>query len=342
MNTNINISIIIPVYNVELYLRECLESVVNQTMREIQIICVNDGSTDNSPVILEEYAKKDNRIEIIHQKNQGPGAARNTGMLSVRGKYTYFLDADDWVDTALCEKTYQKALQTGTEILFFFLQRIDPRKGTPPFTKISQNDKITPNERMEILDFGFPVIKLYSTQFLKQHAFLFTENLYFEDVLFHWQTTILANKVVIFPETLYNYRVRLGSTLEKYSKQYCDIVPIYDLIEKFLKENQFYETYKMKFLQSKYKIFQINYQHITSKYKPQMLEMIRKSISNEELVYCQKHSLLRGRSRDFLASFAGSKLAKIRYAGRIMLYHTEWLIIRLYHAVLRLAKCTKK
>ena len=91
------ISIVIPVYNVELYLRRCLDSVCNQTFKNLEIICVNDGSTDTSALILEEYAKKDNRIKVIHQKNQGLSVARNVGMREVTGQYCAFLDSDDFI-----------------------------------------------------------------------------------------------------------------------------------------------------------------------------------------------------------------------------------------------------
>ena len=88
------ISVIIPVYNVEKYLAECLTSVVNQTFKDIEIICVNDGSTDNSPKILKEFAQKDSRIKIINQENQGLSAARNTGLDVATGEYVSFIDSD--------------------------------------------------------------------------------------------------------------------------------------------------------------------------------------------------------------------------------------------------------
>src|SRR5215469_13757361 len=106
------ISIIIPVYNVEPYLRQCLDSVVNQTMRDIQIICVNDGSPDNSRAILQEYANRDSRIEIIDKPNGGQSSARNAAYPHIRGKYTLFVDSDDWIERDLCEKTYRKAEET--------------------------------------------------------------------------------------------------------------------------------------------------------------------------------------------------------------------------------------
>lgn len=99
------VSVIIPVYNVDPYLRECLESVVNQTLLDIEIICVNDGSTDNSPAILEEYRAKDSRITVFTQENRGLSAARNRGMDLARGEYIYFIDSDDYVEPETLERT---------------------------------------------------------------------------------------------------------------------------------------------------------------------------------------------------------------------------------------------
>ena len=101
------ISIIIPVYNAERYLKECLDSVVNQTFKDIEIICVDDGSTDGSLSILQEYARRDKRITNIHQENQHAGVARNVGLTQACAKYVYFLDADDWLELNACEVMYQ-------------------------------------------------------------------------------------------------------------------------------------------------------------------------------------------------------------------------------------------
>ena len=97
------ISIIIPVYNVERYLAQCLDSVINQTYPNLEIICVNDGTTDSSGQILEQYAQKDGRIVVIVQENQGLSGARNTGLKHVHGKYIMFVDSDDWIELETCE-----------------------------------------------------------------------------------------------------------------------------------------------------------------------------------------------------------------------------------------------
>ena len=102
----VKVSVIIPVYNVEPYLKQCMDSVVGQTLKDIEIICVDDGSTDGSLDILREYAAEDNRIQIIEQKNAGAGAARNNGMRHATGKYLSFLDSDDFFEPRMLEKAY--------------------------------------------------------------------------------------------------------------------------------------------------------------------------------------------------------------------------------------------
>ena len=107
-NARIKVSVIVPVYNVESYLEECLESLVNQTLKDIEIICINDASTDNSLQILKEYKKKYSKlIQIIDlKKNVGLGYARNNGLDKAQGEYIAFVDSDDYVDVTMCEKTY--------------------------------------------------------------------------------------------------------------------------------------------------------------------------------------------------------------------------------------------
>ena len=108
------VSVIIPVYNVEKYLPKCLESVTAQTYANLEIICVNDGSPDNSSAILEEYAKKDGRIIIINQENTGLSGARNTGIRAASGEYIVFVDSDDWIDAETVETAVSKAENADT------------------------------------------------------------------------------------------------------------------------------------------------------------------------------------------------------------------------------------
>ena len=116
---DVKVSVIVPVYNVEKYLRECLESLVNQTLKEIEIICINDGSDDSSLEVLNEYASKDSRFKIISQQNQGQGIARNKGIDIANGEYLQFVDPDDWVETNMLEKLYNFANKNNSNVVRF-------------------------------------------------------------------------------------------------------------------------------------------------------------------------------------------------------------------------------
>ncbi len=111
------ISVIIPIYNTEKHLRQCLDSIINQTLKEIEIICVNDESTDGSLDIVNEYAQKDERIKIINKKNNGAAAARNTGMDHAAGEYIGFVDSDDWIALDMYEKLYENAKSYNSDIV---------------------------------------------------------------------------------------------------------------------------------------------------------------------------------------------------------------------------------
>ena len=110
------VSVIVPVYNVEKYLSDCLDSLIKQTLKDIEIICVDDGSTDNSHKILLEYARKDDRILVLQQENSKQGTARNKGLEIAKGEYIGFVDSDDWVDEDFYEKLYIAAIEKDSDI----------------------------------------------------------------------------------------------------------------------------------------------------------------------------------------------------------------------------------
>ena len=122
------ISIIIPIFNTEKYLKTCLNSVLNQTLKEIEIICINDGSTDNSLKIIEEYASKDKRIKFISQKNNGVSYARNKGLEIATGEFIGFVDSDDYASKNFFEKLYNSALKTNSDIACGEIVKIENNK----------------------------------------------------------------------------------------------------------------------------------------------------------------------------------------------------------------------
>ena len=210
-------SIIIPVYNVEKYLRDCLDSVLGQTCPDWEAICVNDGSTDESNVILEEYLEKDSRFKVINQDNRGLSSARNTGMDNAEGNYILFLDSDDWLGKNALEVL---AGNMGGEDLICFSGRryFENDYSFHPADCLSKkqyasgmdyyNDN-APQHR----DFAFVcvVLRAYRRQFLLENGLRFKEGIYHEDNLFTPLACFYARKVRMIDESLYNYRVRESS-----------------------------------------------------------------------------------------------------------------------------------
>jgi len=252
MTTTPKITIIIPVYNVEKYLRQCLDSVVNQTMRDIQIICVNDGSTDGSLAILREYEACDSRVEIIDKPNGGQSSARNAAYPHIKGKYTLFIDSDDWIELDLCEKTYHKSEATGASMTVFFYQGEDGQINES-YLGITSDDKTTVEEKLPFLDFAMIWDKFWRTDFLLDHKLYFPEGLIFEDSLVHWQAVTLADKISVVPERLYHYRCTPGSTSQTKGDHVLNIFPIYHKIRDYLLESGYYVAYRNAF--SKKKLF---------------------------------------------------------------------------------------
>ncbi len=208
------VSVIIPVYNVEKYLELCLDSVCNQTLNGIEIICINDASTDNSLDILKEYEKNDNRIKLIDLKqNQDVSHARNVGIDLAQGEYIGFVDSDDSVDLDFYEKLYTKAKETEAEVVKGVFNTI---AGKHSFK--TSNEKIKSNKMYFFAEF---TTAIYNIDFLKRNYLYFNESLKtWEDPLFSIYVADKAHKIEFVDSVCYNYYRRLGSKAHKASLDY--------------------------------------------------------------------------------------------------------------------------
>ena len=214
-------SVIIPVYNVEKYLTTALESVINQTFSDIEIICINDGSTDNSLTILENYAQKDSRIKLINQHNQGVSAARNAGLEAACGEYIMFLDPDDTYDLTLCEKVVEKINTENPDIVMWGHKNIYENK------IISQNEQVMAinillnKTHPSLFDFMQIQIwvwdKAFRKEFLEKNHIKFWQGITnAEDVIFCIEAFLQNPKYSFIPYSLAEYRIfRKDSALDK-------------------------------------------------------------------------------------------------------------------------------
>ncbi|MBR6099633.1 glycosyltransferase family 2 protein [bacterium] len=202
------VSVIIPVYNVENYLRKCLDSVVNQTLQDIEIICINDGSTDNSLQILNEYAQKDNRIIVINKENQGVSAARNDGIEKAGGEFIMFLDSDDYFMPEACEIAYN-SVSDKYDIGIFGHYILKGKK-----LKQKPVDGV-PADSINIWD------KIFRTSFIKENNITFpTQITTAEDIIFSYELNFRNPETIFIDELLIVYRdARSGSSTENKLKQ---------------------------------------------------------------------------------------------------------------------------
>lgn len=251
------VSVIIPVYNVEPYLRECLDSVINQTLKNIEIICINDASSDKSIDILKEYAKKDKRIRIYdHIKNRKTGYCRNCGLAKARADYVIFLDSDDFIKPETLENTYKKIKTAKADICQFLANNYDneTKEVTPLTGKVfdiirekkyqTYNYKCNPTLLFNHVE---PWKKLFRKQFLSEHGIKFPENTYFEDTLVHIKSLALAKKICFDDNYYIFYRKnRKGQVTEDSADtdKFLDIFNYINGAEKFFKEYGMWEEIK--------------------------------------------------------------------------------------------------
>ena len=174
------VSVVIPVYNIEAHLRQCLDSVAGQTLSDLEVVCVDDGSTDASPAILEEYAQKDPRFQVIRQANAGPGAARNRGMERSSGRYLIFLDSDDWFEPDFLERMTARAEETGADVTICRADEFDTHSGQVYDgswmlkTQLLPGAVFSPREAAGAVfqfTYGWPWDKLYRRDYILKEKF---------------------------------------------------------------------------------------------------------------------------------------------------------------------------
>ena len=227
------LSVIVPVYNTEKYLRECVDSILAQTFTDLELILVDDGSTDGSGVICDEYAKKDARIRVIHQENGGITVARKTGVRVAKGEYVTFVDSDDWIDREMFEQMVEKCLETGADIAVCDVYMdYGAKTVTSPslveegfYNKTGLRDKIYPAMLMDV-PFRRPGIlgsacnKIFHKEVMKETFWQVDDSfVYAEDALFCYAALLESNGVFVLRKPLYHYRQHAESAIHQFNGQ---------------------------------------------------------------------------------------------------------------------------
>ena len=254
----VEISVILPVYNSENYIKECLDSLLSQTFKDIEILCIDDGSTDGSLNILKDIEKTDSRITVITQENMGVAKTRNNGLNLVKGNYVYFMDSDDCLDKNAFKKLHDNITSNRSD---FCIMKVIFVNGSeeykfPAFDIDKEFDKVNFNDftftyrdvKSHVLnDLFAPWLKLYSAEFLKSNDdFTFPEIKSYSDAPFHVKTMLNASRISFVPEYLYYYRENDGSLVHS-SANTINFFRLSEIIEDYLVKNDFIDEFTDEF-----------------------------------------------------------------------------------------------
>lgn len=280
------VSFIIPCYNLENYLSFCLDSVINQDYKNIEIICINDGSTDNTELILKKYQNFDSRIKVINQKNQGQAAARNIGLKYVSGEYFQFLDGDDYISPILASKTLEIAKKFDTDIVLFnyllFNMKtknfsvfsrtlVDPQNADKLLFKSELSD-------LDILNSGTTTCyRLYKTDFIKSNNIKFIEGMCYEDAPFSIEAFCKAERVAFSNLPLYIYRINRPDSImtSGADKNYLDSIRSLNIRDDILKDFGLYDRYKGIYLHLDLSFLFLIYNRLSKHLKKEFYSLLK-------------------------------------------------------------------
>jgi glycosyltransferase involved in cell wall biosynthesis len=255
----IKVSVIIPVYNEETYLVQCLQSILEQSLKNIEIICVDDGSSDRSVELIEKFQKKDSRIRLIRQKNAGGGAARNRGALAARGEYLSFLDADDYFEPTMLEKMAEKLDETKSDLcickvrcwhedLNFYTEEYSAMREEFLPEKDVFSAKDMPGHIFNTFH-NWPWNKMFRRSFVEEKGLVFQEILRTNDLFFTCTALVNAERITTVKEVLVNYRVGVAGTCQTTNQVAAlDFFQAFKKLKEYLKVCCLYEEYKQSFI----------------------------------------------------------------------------------------------
>lgn len=306
------VSVIIPMYNVEMYLRECLDSVVNQTLKNIEIICVDDGSPDRSAEIADEYAAKYSNVRVLRKENGGQSSARNAALDIATGRYVYFLDSDDFLELDTLSDLCAKADEEKLDIVYFntvsFFENKEIRENNlnylsyynrkGDYSGVYSGQQMFAKMRANKEFFGSPCLEIFRRNLLEDNGIRFYNGIIHEDNLFTFQCTMLAERVGYIDKAYYHRRVHGDSTMttkksmrnvEGYLVSYAEMLAfmhereVEESVAKSISEYLYYSMYRnactiYRGLDAKSKTLALNHGDFTAQH---LLDMVKKNVAYE-------------------------------------------------------------
>lgn len=288
-NSTPKVSILVPIFNVEKYLKQCLDSLVSQSLKDIEIICINDGSTDSSPEIIQSYAKDDPRFVVINKTNSGYGDSMNKGLEKARGEYIGIVESDDWVDLDMFENLYNIAEKNNVDVVksnFYFYSGLGNTSKKFQLVNYVDSEKvINPLETKSVF---FPQAAiwtgLYKKSFLEKKSikFLPTPGASYQDTGFNFKVWASASKAYLTNDAYLHYRIdNDNSSVKSTGKIYCVVDELTEMYT-FAKRTEHFDTLKPILFQRKYEIYMWNYGRLTSSAAREFIAHFSKELRSDQ------------------------------------------------------------
>ncbi|MGI6216845.1 MAG: glycosyltransferase family 2 protein [Coriobacteriales bacterium] len=281
------VSVIVPAYNAEDYIGECLASVLMQDLSDFELIVVDDGSTDSTKEIAEAFAANDPRVKVISQENSFAGVARNNGMDSASGEFLYFLDADDFIQPDLLGKMKARMDETSCDVVVcrsnFYYTETGEREPLESGLDLVDMGRVYSRESLHDLMFrfcaGWPWDKMFRTSFVKRHGLRFQALRTTNDAYFVFCALMLANKVAFVDESLVNHRTQISTSLERTrTKSWDNAIEAALAIEKRIDDEGLTELFRRSFLNWLIDFSVWNFETLDSESRKGLLEKIRQVV----------------------------------------------------------------
>ena len=286
------ISIVIPVYNAEKYLSQCLDSLLNQTLKDIEILCVNDGSQDNSYQIMQEYAQNDERLKIFTQENSGPAKARNVGLKNANGKYLMFCDSDDFYNQDMCQNMLGAIEENNVDFVMCDCDFVIENGNTYNRTQASLDyHHLKYSGRFKLVNSLKTAInvllwnKIFKMDLINKYDIKFPKGLESDDNAFIYQYIAVSSSFFGLPQKLYNYRILENSVMgkiyfQKQTKKLFDYIGVFVFVLEFLKRHNLFNENKWLL-----KIFQNNIMHVSQFFSEDEKKIYCKQLKEKVLSY---------------------------------------------------------
>lgn len=238
------LSVIVPVYNTSNYLKKCLNSLINQTLDDIEIIVVNDGSTDDSEEIIKKYESEyEDKIIFINKKNGGQGSARNIGLKRATGEYIGFVDSDDFIDKNMYKDMYDVAIKNDSDIVICALNDYYEKNKEKEEVHLKLREDVSINEAI-VNSIPSVVNKIYKRDLIINDELVFNENIWYEDFPYSIELVVNSNKINYIDKCYYYYFHRVKSTMHNENiEKNLDILKAFDILVQYLKEKNMYDKY---------------------------------------------------------------------------------------------------